>query len=554
MGEEVAAGGGSIMTTLLPSSQSLDSPRSGIRSACWVIGICFVLGTLAVSIAVLKNNGFPLDDSWIHQVIGRNAARFGVPGFIPGIATAGSTSAIWPWIIAANYRIFPWVSASSYLLAVNIVCLATVIVVLLFAALRDELRPVEIVLLAALPAITGNFVWLISTGMEHLLFIAMAFLAAHFWYAKERQRRQSVLAGVCCGLSIATRPEAVVFIPLFLLAGWRIGKSRWDFLCFVLPCGLFCALVTFNNSWTSHSLMPATLAGRRWLYFTHPSAATATHLVGFMLSWADHVDNYFFGVTGSPRTVLLVAAALVAVALLGIYRLARSHSHCTLFLLLLAGANFAIYAALLPAAGQGMRYQAMLLIFVFPLVALGVLQFLEQVTHRMPGSSRHRRVIDGLAAVPVFAVALASLSGWSRITDVGIQHNNGTHVRMGKWLAANLPHGTPVASLDIGAVGYFGAVRVIGLGGLTDTAIVPYLYSGNVADYLRARAIQFVVLPEQGDIGCAAFTQRLRLCDGIELTKQPVVSFSTPYEIWNPGVDATWHALQRQMLYKITWK
>jgi hypothetical protein len=542
------------MPPMSPSPQPPGSPRAGIRSACWIISICFVLGTLAVGIAVLKNDGFPLDDSWIHQVIGRNAARFGVPGFIPGIATAGSTSAIWPWIIAANYRIFPGVSASSYLLAVNILCLATIIVVLLFAALRDQLRPVQIILLAALPAITGNFVWLISSGMEHLLFIATAFLAAHFWYAKGPQTWPSVLAGVCCGLSISTRPEAVVFIPLFLLAGWRIGKSRRDFLCFALPCGLFCALVAFNNTWTSHSLMPATLDGRRWLYFTHPTGAAAAKLMGFLSSWADHMDVFFFGVSGSLRTQLRLAAALLAVALLGIYRLARNHSHCTLFLLLLAGANFAIYAALLPAGGQAMRYQAMLLIFVFPLVALGVLQFIEQVTRWMPGSSRQRWVIDALAAVPVFAVALASLSGWSRITDVGIQHINGTHVRMGKWLAANLPHGTPVASLDIGAVGYFGAVRVIDLGGLTDPAFVPYLYSGNVAAYLRTRAIQFVVLPEQGDVSCAAFTQRLRLCDGIELTKQRVVSFSTPYEIWNPGVEATSHALQRQALYKITWK
>ena len=529
-------------------------PRAGTRALSWVTGICFLLSTLTISLAVLKNHGFPLDDSWIHQVFGRNAAAFGVPGFIPGVATAGSTSTLWPWIVAANYRFFAGLNASTYLLAVNIVCLATIIAVLFRAAVRDQLRPVEILLMAAVPAITGNLVWLIATGMEHLLFIAMAFLAAHYWYAKGQQRWQAVLAGVCCGVSIATRPEALVFVPLFLIAGWRIGRSHRDLLSFALLCLLFCGLVAWSNAWTSHSLMPATLAGRRWLFFTHPTAAAVTHLVPFVLSWADHVATFFFGVGVTRRTVWLVAIALLAAALAGIIRLVRAHSYCTLFLVLLAVANFAIYAALLPTAGQGMRYQAMLLIFVFPLIGLGGLEFIEQVTRWMARTPRYSRVVDSLVAVPVFVLALVSLFNWYRITDVGIQHINSTHVRMGKWLAANLPHGTPVASLDIGAIGYFGEVRIIDLGGLTDPDFLPYLYSGNVASYLRARAIQFVVLPEQGDGPCSGFTERLRLCDGIELTKQPVVSFSTPYEIWNPGVAATWHALQRQALYRITWK
>lgn len=524
--------------------------HAGMRVASWVIVFCLTLGILAISLPVLKNQGFPLDDSWIHQVIGRNTARFGVPGFVAGIGTGGSTSTLWPWIIAANYQLLPWVSPSNYLLAVNILCLAVVILVLYRAALRDGLPPLETVLVAGLPAITGNFVWLISTGMEHLLFIAAAFLAAHLWHAPERRPKQAVLAGVCCGVSIATRPEALVFVPLFLVWGWRMGRSGRDLGGFLLPCALFTSVVALSSLWTSHSLMPATLSGRKWLYFTHPTAAARTHLVPFIWSWADHVSNFFLGISASRNGAWWVAAALLAAAALGLVRLARHHAGCTLFLVLLAVANFATYAALLPTAGQGMRYQATLLIFVFPLIALGVLQLIGAVATR----SLSRGVSAVLVAAPVFAVALLSLSGWSRITDFGIQHINDTHVRMGKWLAANLPHDTPVASLDIGAIGYFGAVRVIDLGGLTDPAIVPYLYSGNVAAYLKMHDTRLMVLPEQGAEACAGFTQRLRLCDGAELTKRRVVSFTTPYDIWNPGVEATWHALQRQALYEITWK
>ena len=47
------------------------------------------------------------------------------------------------------------------------VCLLAVIGVLYLTALRDQLRPLETLLVVALPAITGNLVWLLSTGMEH---------------------------------------------------------------------------------------------------------------------------------------------------------------------------------------------------------------------------------------------------------------------------------------------------------------------------------------------------------------------------------------------------
>jgi hypothetical protein len=515
-----------------------------LRLASWGILLCLIVGTVAISLAVLNNPGFPLDDSWIHQVIGRNVARFGIPGFVAGAATSGSTSTLWPWIIAANYRLAPWASPSAYLLTVNIVCLVPIIAVLYHAAARDRLEPLDRLLLVGLPAITGNFVWLLSTGMEHLLFIAATFLAAHIWNDPQQQPKRAVLAGLCCGIAIVTRPEAVVFVPVFLLYGWRMGRSRQDLAGFVLPCVLFTGLVVLSNWWTAHSLIPSTLSGRRWLFFTQPDAPTHTHLLPFMIGWADHVARYFFGIGGSVKTVLLVAAALVAVALLGVVRLVRNRAHRITFLLLLTGANLATYAVLLPTAGQGMRYQAMVLIFIFPLIALGGLQLL----------ARARWIGNAVVTVAVFAVAFVNLYSWSGITKAGIQHINSTHVRMGKWLAANLPHDTPVASLDIGGVGYFGTAHVVDIGGLTDPAFVPYLYSSKVPEYLRMHDIRLVILPEQGDEDCAGFTRRLQLCNGPELTKRRVVAFSTPFEIWNVGVGATWHALQRQTLYEITWK
>src|ERR1039458_3147788 len=113
------------------------SDRATRSYVAWIVAGCIALGAMAIAWPVLKDHGFPLDDSWIHQVIGRNAALFGTPGYTPGVATAGSSSAIWPWVIALNYRVLPIIPPTVYLLAFNIVCSFAIAIVLFSAAVRE---------------------------------------------------------------------------------------------------------------------------------------------------------------------------------------------------------------------------------------------------------------------------------------------------------------------------------------------------------------------------------------------------------------------------------
>jgi hypothetical protein len=159
----------------------------------------------------------------------------------------------------------------------------------------------------------------------------------------------------------------------------------------------------------------------------------------------------------------------------------------------------------------------------------------------------------------VFAVALFSLFNWTQLTDDGIRHINGTQVKMGKWLTAHLPPGTPVAAFDIGAIAYFGDVKLVDLGGLTDPDFIPYLYSGRSAEYLKQRHVAYVVLPTTldqegaaaGSSNCDDLPKRLNLCNGPAIEKTIVVEFSTPPDVWKRAFSATGHALESQVLYRI---
>jgi hypothetical protein len=164
-------------------------------------------------------------------------------------------------------------------------------------------------------------------------------------------------------------------------------------------------------------------------------------------------------------------------------------------------------------------------------------------------------------AATVTALAAASLFSWNRITDAGIRHINGTHVRVGKWLAASLPPGTPVASFDIGGIAYFSRMRLIDLGGLTDPHFLPYLHSHQSSVYLREHGIRWVVLPttvRDGDSplrsSCDGFAKILALCDGTHIEKREILSFSSSRDLWELGFRATDHATQSQALFEVTWR
>ncbi len=539
------------------------SDRKDLAYVAYICLACFVLGIAAIAWPVLRDNGFPLDDSWIHQVVGRNAAMFGVPGFAPGVASSGSSSAIWPWIVALNYRFFPSLDHIIYLFTLNSILLLVIACILFSLAARDGLPPLEVGIFAALPLLTGNVVWLTSIGMEHLLFVAASFAAAYFWLSPKGVRRldRSIGAGVCCGLAIVSRPEAVAFIPIFLLAAWPLRKSPGELIAFSVPCALAIVLVLLDNLWTSGSVLPTTFGGRKWLYFydTHDSALV---LAGkLLIDSGIHMVRYFFGIAaGTYSNFVAFAVAMFAVMAGGVLRLVKLKAWRIIFLLALTAANVGTYCIMLPNYGQGMRYLAMSLFFVFPLFALGVLELVERIAAGLKVSPVAGHRVKLVAALMVALVGLTSLLAWSQITDLGIKHINATNVRMGKWLAANLPPTMPVASFDIGGIGYFGNRRIIDLGGLSDAGFTPYLVANQTAAYLKEHGIQWLVLPMGfADPGsgrhdaCEWFKASLSLCYRPEMTMQEMTSFATAEPEWKVGFLALHHAAPSQVLYRISW-
>ena len=69
-------------------------------------GLFLIVALACVALYVqTANGGFPLDDSWIHQVYGRNLAQSGEWAFVPGVPSAASTSPLYTVLLSVGYRL-----------------------------------------------------------------------------------------------------------------------------------------------------------------------------------------------------------------------------------------------------------------------------------------------------------------------------------------------------------------------------------------------------------------------------------------------------------------
>ncbi len=491
--------------------------------------------------------GFPLDDSYIHQTVARNFAHYDVLGFIPGKPSSGATSLLWACIQASNYK-FLHLDPVKFNFVLSWIMLGVIGPMLFILSRRDGLPLLQSFVLAVAPALCGNFIWLGLIGMEHLLFIVLVLVSIYFWFDLGLHRnRSAVFAGLGAGLLAITRPEAMVFGPLLAISSWKVKRTFSEVISTLSVWVVFLVLLFGSNIYTSHSLMPATLKGRTWLYFHNSGGPHTLHsMTRFLGAWIQRLPRQF-----STRYVqqmqslhevhgsfALYGFLLFGLAAIGVYALVSKRLTRVSFLLLWAMLHSCIYLLTFPTGGHGGRYQPLNLLLLFPCLFFGTLWLLQKLAKGQPRWT---------AAVTVGALILAgaaSLRTWRTVTIDGIGHINRTHGQMGEWMLQNLPPDADVAAFDIGRISFIWGRGLLDLGGLVDPSYVPYLTSGRIPEYLEEHHVQYVVLPSKAadEFG---FTHN----PGLTMTK--VSEFCSPYGPWIIGFRYTIHAMECQELYQL---
>jgi hypothetical protein len=453
---------------------------------------CFLVRTRQIA-GVVGVEAFPLDDSWIHAHFARNLAEGRGFSYNPGVPVSGSTAPLWTLALGGAFAAF----GGHLVLAKTLGILATLgtawlagRLALIWAGRRD------VALVACmLVALVGPMAWGALSGMEVAL-AALLTTAALVLHA----RGHAWSAGAALGLAALTRPEAVLLLPLFWLAGPL--TARRAAACGLPVAALLAPWVAFNLA-TTGTPLPATAAAK---------------IEGGLL-------GYLAGVREPLRTALLdrpwqferewvrwlwgVDALLPILILPGLWWLGRHVGSpalvpaCALVLHPLAMALLAPYRG--PAFQEG-RYSIHLLPFAL-VVATVPLTMLFSAPSLSPeggaGRVRERRGLGWargrlgwIAATALLAGAIAALPSAASRYGRAVQNIEAMQVHLGHWVARHTPPTARIALNDVGAIAYISRREVVDVMGLVTPAIIPFRRDGEmgVLRYLEHACPDYLIV------------------------------------------------------------
>jgi len=209
--------------------------------------------------------GFPLDDSWIHQVFARNLASGHGFSFNPGQPLAGATAPLWTLLLAITWSVLGPI-AGGIIPGLIFQWLAYLAIYKIAQKITNDKN------LALIAAIVSIFlwqtVWGALSGMETGLFSALSLWGLYFYFKADRlSDRYSYIAYALFTLSFLARPECALFLAAALIRDfyeWAKSEKReiipWIYK-FIVVIGLTAPYFIFNIV-TTGTLFPYTFSAK----------------------------------------------------------------------------------------------------------------------------------------------------------------------------------------------------------------------------------------------------------------------------------------------------
>jgi hypothetical protein len=482
-----------------------------IRSALRPYDALLLVGALALAVLFVRaaGGGFPLDDSWIHQVYGRNLAENGEWAFVSGQPSAASTSPLYTVLLSIGYRLGVPYGLWTHTLGV----LALFITGLLGARMVERLLPGK----RWMAALTGlvlvlcwQLVWAAVSGMETMLFSMFTLLLiALVWQERDAENQaaqviilRGVVFGVMAALATLARPEGVVLAGLI---GLVMLAARPHGLCSVVLWG-GAAGIGFVLAMAPYLLLNVQLTGG---LLPNTAAAKYAQTVGIRttVSYPTRVLNMAQPLLVGGQVLLLPGMVYYAVS-----RLSKGRDQWFDWLLLLWPVMLILlYAERLPAAYQYGRYVMPALPALIVAGMAGSVWLIERTRRSLIGRVGMRALLASAVLVFAFFALVAGPSIYAR--DVHII--NEEMVTAAHWIEAYVPLEELLAIHDIGAVGYFAPRPILDIAGLVNPEVIPLIGSEDALwNFMQEHGARYLMaFPDQvpgGNVAdprlCVAFT------------------------------------------------
>ena len=422
-----------------------------------------------LSASPFARTDFPLDDAWIHRVYSHSVATGEAFAYNTGQQEAGSTSPLWTIVTAPPH----WLSglgANAVTLTVKIFGIVIGMVALFFVQRLAFLLSgsATVASITAILFLTdARFVFSALSGMENILLLALLMGGT---YAMLASRWRA--ASLSFGLSLVTRPEAVLVLPAYfvclLFRARRHAEARSPLVWFVplVPMAIwsaFCAVVT------GHPLPNTFYLKARSLHAGFGELQSAWNIL------TQH----------GPSSSFLAVVGLVAVVLWACVQRGTRRGGA-LFLVLLPIAYAWAVAGTRYVTPDGYYWTRWIdpgsLILSFAIcLGLALLAGMtgdRRMQRRLPRIARdHRRLAKAITAIAFLCIGLASPALLRSIEDRRFHlwsDARAVHlinVAAGEWIDRYAPPESSVCVYDAGAIRYFGKRHTIDLIGLNSADI-----------------------------------------------------------------------------------
>jgi hypothetical protein len=404
---------------------------------------------------------FPFDDPWIHQVYARNLAENGQYAFNVGETSTGSSAPLWTLLLVPAY----WLRLPPTLWALFLGLLSLGVlgaVVWAWSSRRFE-APLPLLLTVA-TVLSPQVAWAGVEGMETALVAALAlFILSRQDGPGWKAATCAFIDGLLNGLLLWLRPEGPL-LTLFVL--WQRRREGWRHLSafgagFAVLAGPY---VGFHLALGGRPL-PQTVYAKVAYYGQAPTLSSIGGFVrDLLLAFAPGI---------MPLVVLLLPFSL--------WRMSKRRDWPWGPGLAWAGLTTLLAALRMPAVLHFGRH------FV-PILAPIILASGETLRHIRP---RHRQALLLLAGCLLLIGVYIGASFFTPACQLILD----TQVEMGDWIATELPPDIPVATHDVGAIGYFGEHPVVDTLALITPDLTPVVAERDtdaLLAYLQQHDVQYL--------------------------------------------------------------
>ena len=440
------------------------------------LSIYYILYALGIN----KENGFPLDDPWIHLTFARNLIDYHSFSYFKNeIVTAGSTSPLYTLILAVGFLITRNEMILSYFLGILFLALS-VFAIYKLSELNFPKEYWLIVVCTLFLAIDRWMNFIADSGMETTLCILMLLLCVYFY-----RKRNAVLFAITFGLLFWVRPDTIAMIGaiiadyiLFLIfkktnpSGNKEVQefSRKDIIKIGIIFGIILLAYFGMNLKLSGSLMPNTYDAKLTAY-TPEYRSRADFLNNEV--WQYFIDSYY---------IMLIVPFIIAVILIFFDVFKKRYSYFLLPLIFIFALVF-IYWYKLPYAHRFGRYMMPIIPFYIILFVYGTRNFFIILYNYLKDKNIINVLNISFFVVVIIYSVTACLNNKVLYQDQ-TRHISIRQVAAAKWLKANTPEDAIIATHDVGAIAYYSERKILDVAGLISPEFIKKLNDADYSDYM----------------------------------------------------------------------